>query len=101
MNPLDQKLEQVRQEVEATYAAARMTVEDRARAAQRLLDDPLAMAYIASLEMDARDSLLVADTDMELREYRNTMLALKALKGKLRLDAQRVSMSSKTPAGVV
>lgn len=60
-----------------------MTPDDRARAAQRLLDDPLAMELLAAIEADAIEAMLKAETDEGRREGRDTVKTVRAFRSGL------------------
>lgn len=61
-----------------------MTPADKAQAAKRLLDDPLAKGLLDTIEADAVEGMLAGETDEHRRHYRDTVLSIRALRDHLR-----------------
>lgn len=62
-----------------------MNQTDRAQAAQRLLDDPLANELLDEIEKLAIEGMLAASDDGKRREARDTVNTIRALRGHLRM----------------
>lgn len=60
-----------------------MSPEDCARAAERLLDDPLVTKLLTNIELDAIEAMLEASTDEDRRFARDTVKAIRALRNGL------------------
>lgn len=61
-----------------------MTDEDRARAADRLLTDPMMIEAFALVERDAVEAMLLAQDEEALREGRDTVKTVRSIQSKLR-----------------
>jgi hypothetical protein len=61
-----------------------MNDADRASAAQRLLDDPLAKELLDAIESDAIEAMLAAPDDNSRRECRDTVNTIRKIRGALR-----------------
>jgi hypothetical protein len=73
-----------------------MTPEDRARAAERLLDDPLASMLLDAIEADAIEAMLQADTDEGRRAGRDTVKTVRAFRNGLKYQLT-VNQEAKRP----
>jgi len=62
-----------------------MTPSDRAQAAQRILDDPLAKELLDIIESDAIEAMLKAPDDAAWRQLRDTVNTIRALRGALKM----------------
>ena len=60
-----------------------MNDTDRAQAAQRLLDDPLATELLDAIESDAIEAMLQAPDDNTRRECRDAVNTIRKLRGAL------------------
>lgn len=78
-----------------------MTDEDKARAAQRLLEEPMLAEALALVERDAIEKLLVASDDKALRECRDYVLAVRAVPTKLHAAMMKVQAAKRPRLGVV
>jgi hypothetical protein len=80
---------------------AEMSKEDRAQAAQRLLDDPLAMGILGVIEQDAINAMVEAPDDLGRREARDTIRTVRAFQRALKLQTELVKEDRRLPKGVV
>jgi hypothetical protein len=78
-----------------------MTDEDRARSAERLLNEPMLVEAVALVERDAIEKLLVAADDRALRECRDYVLAIRAVVGKLQIAVLKVQEAKRHRISVV
>lgn len=78
-----------------------MTDEDKARAAQRLLEEPMLAEALALVERDAVEAMLTTYDDIALREGRDTVKAVRALAGKLHAAIVKVQEAKRPRLGVV
>jgi hypothetical protein len=75
-------------------------LKDRAQAAQRLLDDPLAMELFEGIKQDALAALLSADTDEDMRRQRDTYKTVLALEIRLRAEVRNAQEAGKPRLGI-
>jgi hypothetical protein len=80
---------------------AEMKPEDRAQAAQRLLDDPLAMGILAVIEQDAINGMLDAEDDQGRREARDTVKTVRAFRQALAMQVRTLQETRREPRGIV
>jgi 3-polyprenyl-4-hydroxybenzoate decarboxylase len=73
-----------------------VTDEDKARAAQRLLDEPMLAEALALVEHDYIEAMLKADGDVALREGRDTVKAIRAIPVKLKHAIAKVQERNRT-----
>lgn len=78
-----------------------MTDEDKARAAQRLLEEPMLAEALALVERDAVEAMMLAQDDVALREGRDTVKAVRAVAGKLHAAMLKVQEAKRPRLGVV
>lgn len=78
-----------------------MTDDDRARAAERLLADPMMIEAFALVERDAIEAMMLANDDAALREGRDTIKTVRAIAGKLKHAVLKVQEAKKPRLGVV
>ena len=78
-----------------------MTPEDRARAAERLLDDPLVMQLLNAIEADAIEAMLQAETDEGRRAGRDTVKTVRAFRNGLRYQLTASQEVKRPRPGVV
>lgn len=78
-----------------------MTDEDKARAAQRLLEEPMLMEALALVEHDAIEAMLLTYDDIALREGRDTVRTVRAVAGKLHAAMVKVQEAKRPRLGVV
>jgi hypothetical protein len=62
-----------------------MSPADRALAAQKLLDDPLARELLDTIERDAVEAMLAAADDTSRREARDTVTTVRKLRTALHM----------------
>jgi hypothetical protein len=77
-----------------------MNSEDRAAAAKRLQDDPLATEYLDTIEKAAIEDMIAAKTDEERRQHRDTVRAVRAFRSLLDMEIQRHAESRRPPPAV-
>jgi 3-polyprenyl-4-hydroxybenzoate decarboxylase len=78
-----------------------MTDEDKARAAERLLAEPMLAEALALVEHDYIEAMLRADSDVALREGRDTVKAIRAIPVKLQHAIMKVQEAKRKRLGVV
>lgn len=78
-----------------------MTPEDRARAAERLLDDPLVVELLMTIEAEAINAMLKAETDEGRREGRDKVNTIRALRRGLTVQGSLLKEQNKIRPGVV
>lgn len=72
-----------------------MTDEDRARAADRLLNDPMLIDAMERVRANALSRLLLADDDNTMRRARDEILALDGIKDSLRNAILKVQVANR------
>jgi hypothetical protein len=80
---------------------AEMSAEDKARAAERLLDDRFAMGLLAIVEQQAIENMLTAEDDWHRREARDTVLTVRGFVQALRNQKVLLKEERRVPQGVV
>jgi hypothetical protein len=78
-----------------------VTDEDKARAAERLLAEPMLAEALALVERDAVEAMLFAFDDAALREGRDTVKTVRAVAGKLHAAMMKVQEAKRPRLGVV
>jgi hypothetical protein len=78
-----------------------MTDEDKARAAQRLLEEPMLAEAFALVEHEAIEKMMLAYDDAMLKEGRDYVLAVRAVAGKLHAAMLKVQEAKRPKLGVV
>jgi hypothetical protein len=78
-----------------------VTDEDKARAAQRLLEEPMLAEALALVESDAIKALLAASDDTSLRACRDYVLAVQAIPVKLHAAMLKVQEAKRPRPRVV
>jgi hypothetical protein len=78
-----------------------MTDEDKARAAQRLLEEPMLAEALALVERDAIEAMLLTYDDVALREGKDTVKAVRAVAAKLHAAMLKVQEAKRPRLGVV
>lgn len=78
-----------------------MTDEDKARAAERLLAEPMLVEALALVEREAIETMMLAADSAMLKEGRDYVLAVRALPGKLHAAMVKVQEAKRSRMGVV
>jgi hypothetical protein len=73
-----------------------MKDEDRLRAAERLLDDPLAMGLLSLIERDAINDMIAAPDDQSRREARDKITTIRSLRDMLIAEISKVNSAKAT-----
>jgi hypothetical protein len=78
-----------------------MSPEDRAQAAKRLLDDPLAMELVASIEHDAIEDMIAQGVDDDTRRKRaDLVLVARSFKRMLEMIVRSADEAKRNRVGV-
>lgn len=78
-----------------------MTDDDKARAAERLLSEPMLAEALALVERDAVEAMLLTYDDVALREGRDTVKAVRAISSKLHAAIVKVQETKRSRLSVV
>jgi hypothetical protein len=78
-----------------------MSPEDRAEAAKRLLDDPLAMELVATIEQDAIEEMIAQGVDDDTRRKRaDLVLVARSFKRMLEMIVRSADEAKRNRVGV-